>query len=1264
MPKFARSDDSLRRPTFAAGLLLASCLLAASARAATTSAPAPSLEQRLLGELHSPAALADLYRVYERRDRTGDLSALARLLDTVAASPKARAELKALALELRTQVAVAQGQLPQSRALADRIAPLRSWAIIGPFENDGRAGLAKVYPPERDGFDPAAVYPGKEHEVRWRAPPELGALGFIDLSSAVHPLQNVTVYAASTVRSDAARVVFLHLGASGGSKLWVNGELVAEDASEHPSRFDQRTVAARLQPGDNSLLVKVAHSGGRLGFSIRLCDESDAPLVALAQSARVPKSKGEVPSPIALTSAEGTPHAAARALPKPADAVAELRTIAEADLANARAQEDLAVVLAYRRPDDDTDRLALKAMEKAAAAAPGDVEIELRLSRVQDKDANKRRAAIERALQDHPDDADALAALATFRLEHGDSWQALQLAERARENAKGALSPALVYARALDAVGLSARATALRLELLKSHPEAPRAHRAGAQALRRLGRTEEAISELRWSLQARFDDSDARGELTSMLLDRGDLDGALKLLADSALLDPASLYPRLRAADLLSQNGRTEAAEKAFATALELSPDDPEVHETLGRHHLRRRDESKALTAFGQALQLKPQNPSLRELVRSVRPDDNYAAPYLYDAYALAKSATAEQKPVEDDLEMLADLSVTRVFANGLASRTRQTIVRVLTARGVDAARSQGVQYSPDRQVVKVERARVLRKDGTVLESKSEGERNLSEPWYGLYYDVRSRNVYFPQLEPGDAIELITRTDDAGSANFFADYFGDFTYLQSTWKKRVADYVLLGPPGRTFYSEATPLKTLQHSEGKLPDGGTWMRWTATDVARLVPEPSMPGTSELLAHVHVSTYKDWQSVGRFYWGLVKDQLRVTDEIRAAANEVVKNIPASNELGRIRALYNFVVSRTRYVGLEFGIHSFKPYSVDTILSRKFGDCKDKASLLHALLESVSIDSRLTLLRMKRLGGIEPNIASLAVFNHAILYVPKHDLFLDGTAEFHGSQELPADDRDAEVLVVEPDGRGASKFFRTPEAKPEDNTDETSAVVRLSRDGSATLAIDGKARGTWTAELRRSYESPDTRRRLAEERLARAAFPGVKVTSVEVSDPHEIEKPFETKFAAQLATFAALDGSGRLRFHPFGQRSGYVESYASLSSRLLPERFSSPHSSVLRYAIVLPEGYAATVPEDAVESGPEGSYAVRYKLDGTSVVAELTVSLRGGRLQPAEYPAFRSFLLRLDSALQRQVEALPRPTTAAVLPAAGTSSLEGRR
>jgi len=1216
-------------------LLLAVALFAPSLRADEAT---PALQTRLLGELDKPQAVADLYRLYERRDEKGDLSGLIGTVEAAARAPKARPDVRALSREIRAQLALSQGQVPQAKLLFDQIASLGAWSVIGPFDNEARAGLLAVYGPEKDGYDPKAVYRGKEHDVAWRTLPAGHApYGFVDLSAAIYPQKDVAVYAATVLRSAKEQAAIFHFGASGATRVWLNGALVHEDAALHPSRFDQKSFAAGLKAGDNFLLVKIAHSGGKPGFSLRIADARDAPLAELARAAHAPEG--------AIATAAVAEGRKAQKLAKAADAVDELRAAAAKNPKDARAQEDLAVVLSWRRPDDEAERLPLHAAERALDAAPTDAEIALRLSRLEDRDANKRRAAIDTALAAHPDDSALLDALAAYRLERGEGWAALQLARKARAAAPGRIEPMLTEARALEAVGLSARAALLRLEAVKAHPDLARAHRAAAAALRRLGRTGEAAEELRAATASRYDDAEARGELTGLALDKGDLDAALKLLGESLALDPGSLYPRLRAAELLSQNARAAEADEAFAQALALAPDDPEPHEQLGRHRLRNQDDAGALAAFARALSLRPQNPGLRELVRAVHPEEQYAAPYLYDASDLSRLAALPG----EDLEVLADLSVTKVFANGLSSRTRQMIIRPLTARGVDAARSQSVQYSPDRQRVTIDRARIFRKDGSVLESKSEGERNLSEPWYGLYYDLRARVVSFPQLGPGDVIELITRTDDSGS-NFFADYFGDFAYLQSTQVRRFSDYVLLGPPGRVFYSSATRLAGLQHTEGKLEGGGSFQRWTARDVPKLVPEPSMPGYSEVLAYVHVSTYRTWEDVGRFYWGLVKDQLRVTGEIRSAAFDAVKGIAESDEEARIRAVYDFVVSRTRYVGLEFGINSFKPYPVETILSRRFGDCKDKASLMHAMLEALGIDSRLVLLRMKRLGGVETAPASLAVFNHAILYVPKYQLYLDGTAEFHGSGELPADDRGAEVLIVEPGG--VSRFLRTPEAQPRDNVDETKLVAHLAADGSATVEVKASARGSWTAEVRRIFEPADERRARAEESLSRAAFPNVKVTAVDVSDPHDIERPFETRMSATAPAFASPAGGG-LRFSPFGQRQSFVESYAQLSQRSLPERLPLPQRTVIEAEVQLPAGWTATLPEGAKESGPQGAFDISYARQEGKVSARLELTLNGGVLLPGDYAAFRAFLGRLDAALQRRVEAAPARTASAEAP-----------
>ena len=148
---------------------------------------------------------------------------------------------------------------------------------------------------------------------------------------------------------------------------------------------------------------------------------------------------------------------------------------------------------------------------------------------------------------------------------------------------------------------------------------------------------------------------------------------------------------------------------------------------------------------------------------------------------------------------------------------------------------------------------------------------------------------------------------------------------------------------------------------------------------------MPGVGEIAPYLHVSTYASWNDVGAWYWRLVEESARAPTT-RSAGPRAALVKRGMTDAERVRAVYDFVVSDTRYVGLEFGIHGYKPYKVTQVLARRFGDCKDKAALMVALLREVGVAAELVLVRTRRGGHLDTEPASLAIFDHAIVYVPE--------------------------------------------------------------------------------------------------------------------------------------------------------------------------------------------------------------------------------------------------------------------------------------
>jgi tetratricopeptide (TPR) repeat protein len=1170
---------------------------------------------------HSPRALSSLIRLHSLRDEVDDLNILAQTYATVSARRSSEPLVRTLAVQLYADLERARGHLNKSAAMLEPLGFVQRYWVVGAFDNEGKGGCNTDFGPEGPSLSLDAVYPAKAKEVGWRKLEAQALDGFTDLSTLVRPNTDAVAYALGFLETTEEGRANLSIGASGAFRVWVNGSLAASEDRYNLPRPDQARVSVKLRKGVNRVLVKVCQENGPLGFYLR-AERGDGSNVT-------PKAT----LPDALPALEKGPPPAPQGLPT-ATTLLE-REVKKTPL-DASLHGDFATVLSYYRAFDERQHSDVVEAEKAVELAPADAELQLIAAQLQHDDHNLRRKHLEAAVKADPSFPAALRSLAQHELTVEHPERALPALEALCEKYPLYASARLARSRAYEALGEWPRAALLSEAAFRDLPHLPEVVREAARVSRRLDRHQEATERLRTAIGLRFDDTNSRKALATDLADLGRPDDAASQLSQVLVLDPFDNASRLRLADLLAANARLDEAMAAFAEAKKLSPEEPEVYEREGKALLQAGRRDEAVASLQRALALRPQNPGLREVLRSLQGDDGTAGTqFALDPKELVKEADAF---AGEDAVTLVDTTYVKVQPSGQSSRFQQVAVKLYTQRGVDQYRSMPISYSPNRQEVRVLKARITKPDGAVVDSYGESDRALNEPWSGMYYDTRAKMLSFPALSPGDLLEVQYRLDDSALENLLSDYWGDVDYVQATTPKVRYQYLVEMPAARTLYWNRAQLPPgIATSKDPEKDGRVLYRFTAKSLAKVIPEPAMPGWAEVVTTLHVSTYQSWDQVGRYWWGLVRDQLTPNDELKKTVEKLLVGVDRKDELAVVRAVYSFVVTNTRYVALEFGIHGFKPYRVDRILARRFGDCKDKASLIVAMLKVAGVDSRLVLLRMRHLGALAEEPASLAAFNHAIAYVPKYQLFLDGTAEFHGARELPSADRVANVLVVEPDG--GSKFFTTPEATAQDNLTALSMNVALARDGSAGVTGESTISGQGAPDYRRAYQAQATRKQTFEQGWAQT-FPGLTVQAMSIGDVTKLDQDVKLTFQLAVPRYAEQLPGG-LKFYPFGGGRAYTQAYAPLAERKFDLVMASPWANTFHFRYALPPGYTANdLPAPVLDESPFGRLKLSYQVTDGKLVAEGEVTFTVARVKAADYAAFRAWLGRVDQAISRKL------------------------
>jgi tetratricopeptide (TPR) repeat protein len=1192
-----------------------------------------------------PFAYAALRKVWSEWDRT-DPARIEEVLHAVATDAGEPAPVRAYAALLEAYARRRRGDLDGARDRIARLGYVGTWMLVGPFDNDGKAGVAASYDPEKEQGLPLNLtrdYDGKEHRpVRWRLLPAVSPYGWVDFGAFVRPQEDTCVYATAFVRDArikgaATSQASVWAGSAGAMRIFWNGAEIIRDDKYRDLDSDRFAAEATLRAGWNRLTAKVCGDERAPMISLRVAQADGAPDERLEVSAEPSHSmvEGGAIAPIGKgahqTGQAPDDHPLQHGRAGIEGPVQAFERMAKGD--------DPFVLEAYARylgatgSDDPTEHRARSLARKSVDKVP--TIARLLLAGAVAESRNQRASWIERAESlvaaghaTREEAIDVLLARAAYA-RAGVNWRdAVPYYDRVLALDPDDLPATLAKVELYEEAGLRDTALALLQGALARRPRSVGLLRSTVAALRDDGRETEAAEMADRYVALRFDDPAFARARIDLAVARRDVPTAARWIDRLVATNPDSTAVLQATAQAWMRLGDRARAIASYRTALELAPEDTDVMRELATVYAIAGERDEQLRLLRRILELTPQAKEVRDEVAHVgpaapKPDERYARPA--NEFLAKRSLPASGQARRS----LVDLQVTTVFPNGLASRYHQVVYQPLTDAAAAQSREYEFTYETDSETVQLRAARVYRKDGRIDEGVESGAGAMvDDAALAIYTTARSYYVRFPRLEPGDVVEVQYRVEDVAPRNTFADYFGEVVYLQGAEPIARSEYVLMTPKSRAFYFNEPRVPGLERTVEDQGDQRVF-HFLALDVAAVQQEALQPPWAEVLGHVNVSTYKTWEDMGRWYWGLVKDQFVPDEEVRRRAETLTKGL--KDEMAKTRAIYDYVVQKTRYVALEFGIHGFKPYRCAQIFARGFGDCKDKATLIVTMLGALGIKATPVVVRTANKGDIETSPASLAPFDHMIAYIPSLDLYLDGTAEYTGALELPAMDRGAMALEVN-EGNAKLVHLPDPPATASVSTHRLDAV--LTADGGAQLDWRAEVIGVEASEWRVRFHAEATRKQRVQQMIA-AILPGSEVTAVDAGNLEDLEQKVTMRVRGKVPQFARADGD--VLSVPVGRKEHMVRDYAPLVSRKLDVKLYAQWTEEDDWTIRLPPGAKVrSGPATAHGSSPFGSFALEVETSGAALHVKTTVTLVKTRIVAREYVEFRAWCEQVDRAL----------------------------
>jgi len=569
--------------------------------------------------------------------------------------------------------------------------------------------------------------------------------------------------------------------------------------------------------------------------------------------------------------------------------------------------------------------------------------------------------------------------------------------------------------------------------------------------------------------------------------------------------------------------------------------------------------------------------------------------------------------PDETVAVLLLDEQVTTVKDSGEIDTVYRQVYKILRTEGRGYGRVI-VYFDSDTRLTSLKGWSVTQ-SGQEYEVKEKDAVEVSPFSDVLYRDTHWKGLQLPAAEPGSLVgcEYEQRRRPY--------------VLQDSWRfqaripVRLSRFALNLPKGWEIHPH-----WLNHAVAEPRAAGPehWV-WEMEDLPAVEEEPEMPSWRAVAGKLNVSFFgpeagrqapalNSWAEVGSWYAGLTADRRRATPEIRQKALELTAKADAW--LDKVRSVTSYVQSNIRYVAIEVGIGGYQPHMAGEIFANKYGDCKDKVTLLSTMLGEIGVKSYYVLVNSER-GVVSREVPSALGFDHVIVAIPipaearaselhavvevgplGKVLLFDPTDSRTPLGTLPPEEQASQVLLVEENG---GVVLTTPLAPPSDNNLVRQAKLKLAPDGTLSGEVMEMRRGALAIQLKTLLTSAkgEDRARVLEDYLA------ISLTGFTMQNPRadDLDAPGDVltlHYGLTAEGYAQPIGNLMLvRPRVLGVKS---EDVLEGRARKYPLEFSYASTQGDSYEIELPAGYVVDELPAALDLKlTEFSYRSQQELKG---------------------------------------------------------------